>query len=232
MVAEVVDAVVGVDTHRETHQAEIAAPTGALIATGTFSNTTGGFAEFLGWVAEHVPGPRVVVCIEGTRSYGIALTRALITAGLVVIEAEQPQRKTRRGKGKSDVIDAHHAVRFALGLDVDHLPTPRADGDREALQILLGTREELTTVQTAQINRLRALLLAGDDTDRALARGSLPESDLTTLARRRVSSGAGRVQGVRQGELRRLALAIRASRRALVANRVELAAIVEDLVPV
>jgi hypothetical protein len=39
------------------------------------------------------------------------------------------------------------------------LPTPRADGDREALRILLSARDELTTVTTAQTNRLRALLL-------------------------------------------------------------------------
>jgi len=33
MLAEVVDAVVGVDTHRDTHQVEIAHPTGTPIAT-------------------------------------------------------------------------------------------------------------------------------------------------------------------------------------------------------
>ena len=63
----------------------------------------------------------------------------------------------------------------ALRLDADRLPTPRADGDREALRILLGARQELTTTSTAQTNRLRALLLAGDDTDRELARGTLTE---------------------------------------------------------
>jgi len=31
-----------------------------------------------------------------------------------VIEAEQPTRKTRRGKGRSDLMDAHLAVLFAL----------------------------------------------------------------------------------------------------------------------
>jgi hypothetical protein len=41
-----------------------------------------------------------------------------------VIEAEQPTRKHRRGKDKSDRIDAHLAVLYALGLDADKLPTP------------------------------------------------------------------------------------------------------------
>jgi hypothetical protein len=54
----------------------------------------------------------------------------------------------------------------------------RADGDREALQILLGARDELTVAVTAQTNRLRALLLTGDDTDRQLARGPLTKDTL------------------------------------------------------
>ena len=116
--------------------------------------------------------------IEGTRSYGIGLARAAAAAGLVVLECEQPHGKARRGKGKSDPIDAHLAVLAALRLDADRLPTPRADGDREALRILLSARQELTTASTAQTNRLRALLLGGDDTDRELARGALTETRL------------------------------------------------------
>jgi hypothetical protein len=104
----------------------------------------------------------VVVSIEGTRSFGVGLARAVAAAGLTVIECEQPNHKARRGKGKSDPIDAHLAVLAALRLDADRLPIPRADGDREALRILLGTRHELTVVTTAQTNRLRALLLGGE----------------------------------------------------------------------
>jgi Transposase len=102
------------------------------------------------------------------------LARAIAAAGLIVLECEQPSRKARCGKGKSDPIDAHLAVLAALRLDADRLPSPRADGDREALRILLGARQELTTASTAQTNRLRALLLGGDDTDRTFARGLSP----------------------------------------------------------
>jgi hypothetical protein len=70
------------------------------------------------------PGPRVAVCIEGTRGYGIGLARALAAAGLLVIECEQPGRKRRRGRGKSDPIDAHLAVLAALRLDTGRLPVP------------------------------------------------------------------------------------------------------------
>src|SRR5436305_744881 len=185
MLAELVDAVVGVDTHRDTHQVEIALPSGAPIAVTTISNDTSGYAELLAWIVDHAPGPRLAVSIEGTRSYGVGLARAAAAAGLVVLECEQPNRKARRGKGKSDPIDAHLAVLTALRLDADRLPTPRADGDREALRILLGARQELTTASTAQTNRLRALLLGVRS-----ATGTEPR--LASLARRRPPREASR----------------------------------------
>jgi transposase len=231
MLSDTVDAVVGVDTHRDTHEAEIAAPTGAPIAVCSIDNDTTDYAELLAWIVDHAPGPRVVVAIEGTRSYGSGLTRAVTAAGLTVIECEQPTRRARRGKGKSDAIDAHLAVLGALQLDADRLPTPRADGDREALRVLLTAREELTTTATAQTNRLKALLLGGSDTDRALARGKFTDTDLATLARRRQPRDATRAQAVRHGELRRLAVALRDGRRELKANRTQLQRIVEDMVP-
>ena len=145
MLAELVDAVVGIDTHRDTHHAEIAHPTGMPIATCQVSNDSTGYAELLAWIVDHAPGPQLVVSIEGTRSYGLPLARAVTSralheaaegedAGLLVVECEQPNRKARRGKGKSDPIDAHLAVLTALRLDADRLPHPRADGDREALR--------------------------------------------------------------------------------------------------
>jgi transposase len=153
MLAEFVDAVVGVDTHRDTHEAEIALPTGTAIGTRRIRNDSSGFAELLAWIVDHAPGPRVIVSMEGTRSFGVGLARALAAAGLTVIECEQPNRKARHGRGKSDPIDAHLAVLAALRLDADRLPLPRADGDREALRILLGARQELSVAATAQTNR-------------------------------------------------------------------------------
>jgi transposase len=231
ILAELVDAVVGVDTHRDTHEVEIAHPTGAVIAICQISNDTNGYAQLLSWILDHAPGPRLVVSIEGTRSYGIGLARAVSTAGLTVIECEQPHRKTRRGRGKSDAIDAHLAVLAALRLDADRLPTPRADGDREALRILLGARQEMTTAHTAQTNRLRALLLSGDDTDRDLARGTMSVTTLAALARRRPPRDGDRAHTVRHTEIRRLALALREATRALATNRADLQTILDECGP-
>lgn len=119
----------------------------------------------------------------------------------------------------------------ALQLDTGRLPTPRSDGDREALRVLLTAREELTTTSTAQTNRLRALLLAGDDDDRRHARGRLSEHALNHLARRGLPREATRAQAIRQSEIRRLAVALRDARRELAANRAELQRIIDELVP-
>lgn len=84
---------------------------------------------------------------------------------------------------------------------------------------------------TAQTNRLRALLLSGDDTDRRAARGTLTATALTMLAQRPTPAGSGRDQAVRHSEIRRLALAVQQARLELATNRKQLLAIVEDIAP-
>lgn len=165
-VAEVVDVAVGGDTHRDTHALEMVAPNGATVAAVEIANDSDGFAAAIAWIADHAPGPRLAIGLEGTRSYGIGLARALRAAGLAVLEVERPRRAERR-RGKSDPIDAHLAALQVLRMDTDRLPTPRADGDREALRILLGARREMTVTKTKQTNRLRrccsrATMLTGD----------------------------------------------------------------------
>jgi transposase len=190
MLAETVDAVIGIDTRRDNHEVEIADTAGRPIAAMRISNDSAGFSRLLAAIATIAPGPRVAVCMEGSRSYGIGLARALAAAGLMVLECEQPSRRQRRGKGKSDPIGAHLAVLAALRPDASRLPVPRADGDREALRILLVARQEITMARTAQTGRLRALLLTGDDTDRQAARKALTQAALTALAERELPVGA------------------------------------------
>ena len=231
ILAETIDAVIGGDTHRDTHALEMCAPTGATISTVAITNTDAGFAEALAWANEHAPGPNIVVALEGTRSYGIGLARTMTAAGVRVIEAKQPRKADRRGRGKTDPIDAHMAAVNALNLETDTLPAPRADGSREALRILSVARREMTNTQTRHINQLRALLLGGDDSERELSRGSLPNTRLDTIARRRGRNGDGIEQGVRRASARRLALAVKVSRIALVENKKQLAELVDQTAP-
>ena len=122
-------------------------------------------------------------------------------------------------------------MRAALRLDAGRLPVPRADGDREALRILLVARQEITEACTAQSGRLRALLLAGDDTDRRAARATLSGRALAALAGREVPAHASREQVVRQAGIGRLARALTQARRQLKDNRAQLLAIVDDIAP-
>jgi transposase len=231
ILSETIDAVIGGDTHRDTHALEMCSPTGATIATLEISNTDAGFADALAWTHEHAPGPNVVVALEGTRSFGIGLARSMTAAGMRVVEACQPRNANRRGKGKTDPIDAHLAAVSALNMDMKTLSVPRADGSREALRILSVARHEMTNTQTRHINQLRALLRGGDDSERELARGSLPNTRLGEIARRRGHSSDGVEKVVRRAEARRLALAIKASRIALVQNKEQLAELVEQTAP-
>jgi len=53
--------------------------------------------------------------VEGTHSYGAALTRHLLSAGIGVIEVNQPDKAHRRRRGKTDAIDAEIAARAVTG---------------------------------------------------------------------------------------------------------------------
>ena len=72
-------------------------PPATPIATITISNDTAGFAELLAWIVDHAPGPRLAVSIEGTRSYGVGLARAVAAAGLMVSSASSPTARPAVG---------------------------------------------------------------------------------------------------------------------------------------
>lgn len=232
LVADVADAAVGVDTHQDTHTLEMVSPSGTHLARVVVPNTNAGFAEAIAWIVDQAPGARVFVGVEGARSYGVGLARALAGAGLRVVEAEQPAKKDRRRRGKSDVIDAHLVALATLRLDLERLPTPRADGDREALRMLLVGRRELVETRTRTISRLRALLLTGSDEDREIiGRGRVTDALLRTIIERELPASADRVQRVRAGEARRLAELIARTTAELATNKSLVEEIVDEIAP-
>jgi transposase len=230
-VADVVDAVIGVDTHAQTHHVQLVDPRGGLLASCQVSNDQAGYRRVLELIAGQGAQARVIAGLEGTRSYGVGLARALTAAGITVVEVEAPSRRDRRGHGKSDPIDAARAARWLLGQDPARLATPRADGDREALRILLGAHRAITTTRTGHVNALRALLRGGEDTDRALASGTLTLDRLTRIARRRGQPHESIERAVRRAEARRLAIAIRDADQQLRAHRRQLSALIDQLAP-
>lgn len=86
-------------------------------------------------------------------------------------------------------------------------------------------------MRTRQINRLRALLLTGEDADRLLSRGALTEARLAAITRRRGKTDESVEQAVRRAEARRLALAIRDADRELKQNKQQLADLVDSIAP-
>jgi hypothetical protein len=110
MLAESVDAVIGVDTHTDTHTACLIEPTGRQVATVTIEASSHGYAALLAWAVDHAPGPRLMWAVEGSRSHGAGLARVLLAAGQQVVEAGRPERATRRQGGKSDPVDAYLAA--------------------------------------------------------------------------------------------------------------------------
>jgi transposase len=230
-VAEVVDLVIGGDTHRDTHTLEVSSPVGAVLARLEITNTPEGFAEAICWIGEHACGPRLMVGLEGTRSYGVGLCRALQRAGLTVVEVERPKRQLRHGKGKSDPIDAHHASLSLLRMDISALPQPRADGDREALRILLISRNGQVLTRTRQANQLHALLLTGDDSDRALNKGTFSTTRLVQIAHRTLPPNPELEQTIRLQEATRLAQALLQADQDIAANEAQLRKIVKAMRP-
>jgi transposase len=71
MLADLVELVIGVDTHKDTHTAAVVqAATGAVVTQATVPATPAGYQQLLQLVGRH-PGQRVWA-IEGTGGYGPA----------------------------------------------------------------------------------------------------------------------------------------------------------------
>ena len=145
MLAEVVDVVIGVDTHKDTHTAAVVtAATGAMIEQVTVPATPAGYRQLLR-LAGQQPGQRVWA-IESTGGYGAGLTRFLHASAEQVVELDRPKRTARRHGAKSDPIDATRAAREALGRD--RLAQPRAAGQRAALAVRLAARRSAVQAAT------------------------------------------------------------------------------------
>src|SRR4051794_2650546 len=151
MLAELVDVVIGVDTHKHTHTAAvIVVNTGAVLAQATVSADPSGYEALLELAAEHTEhaGQRRLRAwaMEGSGGYGAGLAAHLAEHNEFVVELDRPARAARRAGAKSDPIDAVRAAREALGRTV--LAQPRTGPERAALQVLLTTRRAAVQAAT------------------------------------------------------------------------------------
>jgi transposase len=183
ILAELVDLVIGVDTHKHTHTAAVVqAVSGAVVDQVTVSATPAGYHQLLA-LADQQPGQRLWA-IEGTGGYGAGLTRFLHARQERVVELDRPKRAARRHGAKSDPLDATRAAREALGRD--QLAQPKAAGHRAALQARLTTRRSAVQAATDAQRQLHALVVAAPDTLRGRLRGLTTRQLVTACGRLRL----------------------------------------------
>jgi len=104
MLADTVELVIGVDTHKDTHTAAVVqAVSGAFVDQVTVPATPAGYQQLLR-LADRQDGRRVWA-IEGTGGYGAGLTRFLHGHAERVVELDRPKRAVRRHGAKSDSED-------------------------------------------------------------------------------------------------------------------------------
>ncbi len=193
MLAELVEVVIGVDTHKDTHTAAVLdARTGGVLARATVAADPDGYAE-LSALAERHSGLRAWA-VEGTGGYGAGLARHLEQAGELVVELDRPKRPARRAGAKSDPIDAERAARDALART--RLAQPKTGPERAALQMRLTARRAAIEAATAAQRQLLALVIAAPEVVRARFRGQSTRAMLTTAARLRPAASSGDIEVV------------------------------------
>ena len=175
MLADELDYVVGVDTHRDQHVlAVVAAPTGALIAQRSVRADAQGYAAAVRFADRHAPGVRVWA-IEGAGHYGAGLTRYLAARQERLHEISRTSRGERRLRGKDDPLDAVRAARTALASVT--IALPRSGQRQEALRVLLLARRSAVDVRRVALVQLRSVIVTAPEETRDQLR-RLPVGEL------------------------------------------------------
>jgi hypothetical protein len=178
MLADEVDYVIGVDTHRDQHTlAVVVAPTGAVLAQTVVRANTRGYSVALRFVDKHAPGVRAWA-VEGAGHYGAGLTRYLAERGETVLEVGRQSRSERRLRGKNDPLDAIRAAR--TGLAAEAVTLPRSGERQEALRVLLLARRSAVDVRRVALVQLRSVIVTAPEH----LREELRRLPLTQLIRR------------------------------------------------
>ena len=188
MLADELDYVVGVDTHRDAHAlAVVDVRTGAVVAEQTTPANGRGYESALRLVERHAAARRVWA-IEGAGHYGAGLARFLGERGEAVLEVGRTPRRERRLQGKDDRLDAVRAARSALASEP--LPLPRAGERREALRLLLVARRSAVDVRRQGLVQLRSVIVTAPDRLRSELRGLPTGRLLDRCSRLRRTNGS------------------------------------------
>ena len=180
----------GVDTHAEVHVAAAVDGNGGVLGVESFTTTPAGLRELHAWLAGF--GELARVGVEGTGAYGAGLARYLRSRDLEVIEVDRPNRQLRRRAGKSDTIDAIEAARAALSRRASGI-AKSADGEVEAIRVLLVARRSARDARIKYLNQIRQLGFTAPDELRERLRGVSREHLARTAASLRPTPGTDTV---------------------------------------
>ncbi len=157
MLADQLDYIVGVDPHRDSHALVVVeVVTGAVVFEATVAANSDGYANAVSLAEQHAPGRRAFA-VEGTGSFGRGADFASSTPAASRCSRVGRLRRERRTGGKTDALDAIRAARSVLASE--RPATPRAGGDRQALQALVAAREGAVDAKRAGLCQLRDLLI-------------------------------------------------------------------------
>jgi transposase len=211
MLADELDYVIGVDTHRDEHVlAALTATAAAVVAGQAVRANARGYRETLRFAERYADGRRAWA-IEGTGSYGAGLARYLAERGETVLEVSRTPRAERRLRGKDDALDAARTARAALAGDT--MAVPRAGERREALRLLLVARRSAVDVRREALGQLRGVIVTAPDRLREELRALPTGKLLHRCSRLRRSSTASPDELATRLVLRSLAHRIEAATR-------------------
>ncbi|HET9872494.1 MAG TPA: transposase [Propionibacteriaceae bacterium] len=119
MIVDEVQWVVGVDTHVDTHTAALCDVRGRPLAERRVQTTPAGYAEMAAWARAAAGDAAVVWAVEGTRHYGLGLSRFLAGQGQRVVEIDRSRHVGKRRAGKSDpIVRVQPHMSFSVRPDV------------------------------------------------------------------------------------------------------------------
>jgi transposase len=221
--------VVGVDTHRDTHTAALCDRAGQALAVRQFIAGPGGYAAALAWARQEAGEAGLAWAIEGTRHYGLGLARYLTAAGQRVEEIDSSKHAGRRRSGKSDAIDAVRAAREMLAR-----PGPaqmRADGDREALRLLMCDRDNAVDSAKTARTLLTSLIVTAPAAMREQLRHIARDRRATVCASLAAPPGADRQTRVLCQTLARIGQRITALARTAADLEKQITALAGEMTP-
>lgn len=174
------EVVLGVDTHRDVHTAAVVTTLGVLRGCHQFPATAQGYRDLLAWA--HEQGAVKRAGVECTGSYGASLSRMLQGEGIAVFDVNQPDKRTRRTRGKTDAVDAEAAARAVLSGRAAAV-AKTSQGPVEALRVLKMVRDSAVHARTKAINQLKAILVTADPAIRESLTGMSTKALIRACAR-------------------------------------------------